>query len=1216
MANTTQFINQGVLDSAENVWCVGHDLTSYNGQAWTYYNYQNSNVPNNSPYYADTRSISIDENDTKWIGCAVSANLSQTLIVSVEAANPENGNSWSISDFNLTSSPNWEVPTIYASPFGDEVLAFVTPLNGGGGTGATGNVGVTGGYLWSYNKITDTWNEVSPGYTWPHIYEIRAKGKNGVNWDYYLATEDGIQIIPPGTLDSFQLQDGTSYIPSLKKLNTSNSSLPSNSVYSISFDEEGHYWAGTDYGLTYWDSEKFYNWQVPGNLSVSLVVARPNGHVFFRCGDPFSIPTVTSGFFHFNGNTFTQYTTSNSNLPSNLVIDILLAPDKSSKGSLTVYPYDLWIVSGNFVVLFDYVIPHVYATSKYEGTTGWNFIYYTPTATGSSTDSAKLPKAERFDWVYPSWQGYENANLSLDHPGMDPRNLFLTTDFKAIADGRAGNQDYWNWGQVVPYDQQVQADQIQDSSWLNGITGATQITISSATRYKDLNVLAGYTANPTTNFGPSSNSEEQFIVANPNPTNGTPGTQNFGFVTFYTDSGQVQGCIPFRGYSTRVLSAKPSFDNSSLVVLGSYSRYVEGGKFVWGSQYPTAANMNVTGVTGPTGGPIGFSNIAAPGITASFDYPWILNAATGATAGVYIPQPGLLTSTIGYFLAEVDFEIGDQVSYGGIDFSTETASSKFSLKNFRTFPGADSLYDPAGHPAGTLPTQVRKSDLSISQNSIRFTANFTGGISTLKNEYGNSNDTPTSPEFLFTSYYNSSYTNSGVLVELNPDFYLKSGAVVGMTAGNSSLDTITSIPNGQTYLLTGTSSVDVNFGNLGIAHATGGFSYPWFIVSNSDNLGITGSFFVNSSNGDSNYQNWLNTSASFASTNSLYTAMLYTGNGIIQKYNSSTLQVEGASGSVNAAIVSITPGGKINLESNYEILPETYEEAYNATISSVQGVRANDSYYLAMNYQYTPGTTGNGNLIIKRSVTGTFIDEFSTFPSDPNSGTQSPLKMSVSADLDVFLAGGNSGITGPTGLPYPAGNLSFVSLLESYKPPVGIDLGNIISRAGSGAWTWVDVHNSSNDLYVPILSTVFFSNYDSSIFGKQNNRWVLNNAKTGEVLLDVKFTPYFIYTFTTPGYYTLSNSVEDSAGNVYEITKPAFIKVVNQSVPKADDPNPFFVNSADYGYAPAGRGFENEAEKLDKDMLEQQLVIRAQNLQPFGSGLVLNNDENSTFRGN
>jgi hypothetical protein len=244
------------------------------------------------------------------------------------------------------------------------------------------------------------------------------------------------------------------------------------------------------------------------------------------------------------------------------------------------------------------------------------------------------------------------------------------------------------------------------------------------------------------------------------------------------------------------------------------------------------------------------------------------------------------------------------------------------------------------------------------------------------------------------------------------------------------------------------------------------------------------------------------------------------------------------------------------------------------------------------------------------------VDDFSTFPSDPNSGTQSPLKISVSSDLNIFLAGGNSGITGPTGLPYPAGDLSFVSLLESYKPPVGVDMGNIISRAGSGAWTWVDVRNSDSDLYVPILSTVFFSNYNSSIFGKQSNRWVLSNARTNEVILDVKQTPYFIYTFTGSGYYSIQNTVEDSAGNVYEIAKPAFIKVVNQSIPDADDPNPLLVNSSDYGYIPAGKGFENKSESLDKDMLQQQIEIRINNRSPFGSGLILNNDENATFRGN
>ena len=1215
MANSLLYINQGALDSSENIWCVGRDLTVYDGQSWIYYNGSNSIVPDNSPYYLDTRSISIDSNDTKWVGCAVSSGLSQDLIFFAAGPEAATGSAWAITDFDL-AGPNWEVPTIYASPYGDEVLAFISPLNGGGGTGATGNVGVTGGYLWSYNKVTSMWNEVSPGYTWPHIYDIKAKGKDGVNWDYYLATSEGVQIIPNGKLDTSTLQDGNAFIPALKKMNSYNSSLNSNNIYSVSFDEEGHYWLGTDQGLTYWDGSKYYNWVTPGSTSVELVVARPNGHVFFREGDPFDVPTLTNGFYHFNGDTFTQYDTTNSNLPDNLVIDILLAPEKVSKGSLTIYPNDLWVVAGNYVVLFDYVIPHVYASSIYEGTTGWNFIDYTPVATGATTDAADLPKAERFNWVYPSWQGYQNYELANDHPGMDPRNLFLDTDFKAIADGRAGNQDYWNWGQVIPYDQQVEAGLIPDYTWLNGITGANQITISSVSRYKGLNVLSGYSANPYTNFGPSSNLEEEFIVANTNPTNGTAGTQNFGFVTFYSDSGQVQGSIPFRGYSTRVLSAKPSYDNSSLIVLGSYSRYVEGGKFVWGSQYPTAADMTVTGVTGPIGGPIGFSNIATPGITASFDYPWILNGSTGATSGVYIPEPSLLTSTIGYFLAEVDFEIGDEISYGGIDFSTETLSSTFCLKNFRTFPGANSSYDPAGNPAGTLPTIVGKSDLSVSQNSIRFTGNIVGGISTLKNDYENTNDIPNAPEFLFTPYSNSTYVSSGFVVDVNPDFYLKSGAVVGMTGGASSLDTITSLPNGQTFLLTGTANYDLNYGNLEVSHATGGFSYPWFILSNNSNQGLTGSFFANSSNGDSNYTSWINTSASFSDTSKFYTAMLFTGNGTLENYNGTSLSVEGASGAVNTAIFSVSPGGKLNLESSYEVLPYTYEYAYNATISSAEGVRANDSYYLAVNYQYTPGTTGNGNIIIKRSVTGTYVDEFSTFPADPNSGTQSPLKMSVAPDLNVFLAGGNSGITGPTGLPYPAGNLSFVSLLESYKPPVGVDMGNIISRAGSGAWTWVDVHDSDSDLYVPMLSTVFFSNYNSAIFGKQFNRWVLTNARTSEVILDVKQTPYFIYTFTRSGYYSIQNTVEDAAGNVYEIAKPAFIKVVNQSIPRADDPNPFLVNSADYGYVPAGRGFENEAEKLDKDMLEQQIQIRLQNIPPFGSGLILKDDPDATFRGN
>ena len=178
---------------------------------------------------------------------------------------------------------------------------------------------------------------------------------------------------------------------------------------------------------------------------------------------------------------------------------------------------------------------------------------------------------------------------------------------------------------------------------------------------------------------------------------------------------------------------------------------------------------------------------------------------------------------------------------------------------------------------------------------------------------------------------------------------------------------------------------------------------------------------------------------------------------------------------------------------------------------------------------------------------------------------------------------------------------------------MGIDLGNIISRAGTAAWNWVDVHNSDADLFVPLLSTVFMNNYDSKIFGKTNNRWVLTNSITGEVLLDVRDVQYFIYTFTQSGYYSIQNTVEDSAGNVYEISKPAFIKVVNQTFPRPDDPNPDFVNSYDYGFIDPYTGSGTQYNKLGKSLLEQQVEIMLQNVVPFGSALIIPDNPDATF---
>ncbi len=1216
MPTTFLYINDAKLDSFGDVWAVGRDLTKYDGTSWDYFDSSNSVVPSNTPYYLDTRSISIDSNDNKWVGCAVTASLSQDLIFVANGEQAATGESWSLSQFgNLSSiSPNWDVPTIYASPYTEEILAFISPLNGGAGTGGTANTGVTGGYLWRYDKVVEEWSEVSPGYTWPHIYEITAKGEGGNFFEYYLSTNDGLQIIPSGKLDNAELNDGNLYIPQLRRLNSYTSGIGGNIVYSTSFDENGNYWTGTENGITYWDGKKFYTWDYGSGAGVTKVVARKNGHVFFRIGDPFLLTSTSVGFYHFNGDTFTQFTTSNSTLPDDRVIALLKVDEKSVAGSLTAFENDLWIVSGNYISLFDYIIPHVYGTSKYTGTTGWNFVDYSYTTEGGTADTARIPKADKYSWVYPSWRPYDNKYLENLHPGLDPRNLFLDADFKAIANGRAGTQDYWNKGEIVPIEDRDIQKLIPNSEWL---TDTTSFQVTSVSRYKNLNVVTGYSSEATINLGELNNNNASYSLTNPNPTNSAGGTANVGFVSFYTDGGQIRTSIPFRGFETKVYKALPSSDDSSLFVLGTFKKFIEFSELVFSSTYPGASLMNVTGVTGPTGGPIGFSNIATPGLTASSEYPWILNGPTGATSGIFLPETGFLEDKEAIFIAEIDVDLGNKVSYGDIDFSqVGSPQSQFCLKNFRYFPGASGDYDPTGviDANFSAPASIEDLDLAVSKNSVRLISNYIGGISTLKSGWTGQSDFPNSPEFVFSAKQSAtgSYDCSGSVIDLNSNLALRDAFTVGLSGGGTSfLSGISSLENGSTYLLTGTSTYDVTSNQIDLNHPDPGYSFPFFILNDVSNTGITGAFIANKGGATAaQFSTWYNTVKGFKSQDQYYLNVLYSGNGAV--YSNIIQDFYGETGSVNLMTLSIGPGGASSISSIYEFLDENYGSPYLVTLSDQSDLVENGDQYTSIYYTYTPGLTGSGNVILKRNVSGTYVDEFSTF-SQGQTGDQSQLKFHVNRNLNVFVSGSSTGITGPDNLPYAAATGSFVSLLESYKPGTGIDLGNIISRAGSSAWSWVDVHNSDSDIFVPLLSTIFLSNYDSKIFGKKNNRWVLTNSITNEVLLDVKDVEYFIYTFTASGYYSIQNSVEDCAGNVYEVSKPAFVKVVDQTIPRQDDPNPEFVNSRDYGYIQPLAGFDSQYDNLGKDLSEQQKQIMLENMVPFGSALIITDNPDATF---
>ena len=143
---------------------------------------------------------------------------------------------------------------------------------------------------------------------------------------------------------------------------------------------------------------------------------------------------------------------------------------------------------------------------------------------------------------------------------------------------------------------------------------------------------------------------------------------------------------------------------------------------------------------------------------------------------------------------------------------------------------------------------------------------------------------------------------------------------------------------------------------------------------------------------------------------------------------------------------------------------------------------------------------------------------------------------------------------------------------------------------------------------------MIFNNYASDIYGKTNNKWILSNPETGEEFLNIKESPYFIYTFVNPGYYTIYNQVEDSEGNVYEVSKAGFIKVINHKDKRPDDKRPDFVDSSDYGYPnPPFIARDYKAMRLGRDLMNQEIEIMRTNKGQFGSAIVIPDNPDSTF---
>ena len=1324
MPGSSIYINQIDLDSNFFVWATGQDLRKFNGTTWEYYDSSNSAVPSGSPYYLDTRSVSIDDKGILWGGIAQgpTSSYSSPCIFNISTEDVSVGESWDFSDLGIFTSPQ-EVSLSYASPYGNEVLFFLTPLNGIGSTGATGYTrinGVTGGRLFSYDKNIEKWNEILAGYTWPHTFQIKAKGYGGKEYKYFLGTTEGLWVIPSGILSTLSLNEGGEIVKQARVYNTNTSGIISNNIYSIDFDENENLWIGTDLGISFFDGNRFWNYYTSG--PVTYVKSRENGHVFYSIGD--GELSQGTGLYHFNGSTHTNLNTLNSNLPNDNILEIGLIENGTKQGNITLYENSLWVLCLNDISSFVYDLPHVYASSKNEGATGWNFTYRVPLGGTGETGAPPISKMSKYTWAYPEWQTYDSEFVASKLPGLDSRNLFLTVPLEDIADGKAGEQYYWGNPPIESYDEKVLGEKIGESLWSSPITvqGSPDIRITCSTSIETefgfKYMIGGYlTGQGRAHFG-YYNDSTLASIDNLNPTiggsGGTAGASSFygemGFVVCYDYSGSVDSILPFRGYRTRIDSLDPSPDNNTVSVSGSYDWFMEAGPWVWHSW----EGANAFSGNGVTGAPYGATNINYPGITSGI-YDWIYDplGPTGPSIasssweynpllspaiasgeftldytvsnnfsyvnGITISYfddsavdrtsllESLLTSNVLRITASPDalytitsissytggLFIGLSYQYGnpgvfpflpgasvGLDFYEWTNYTYPLIKNLNSFPG-----NPSGYSYGVFTAEIQRdlgnkfsftgitgdynSGVNSSYRVTRFRnfpvknlntlpgnqevpltsvqltnyhthllveSNVSGNfadISTLKNEWNRTNDNS-----LVDSYLSDpAYTGLLSYVKLNNLDYSLQENYNSNTPGSSGWkrigSEINSLDLGESVVITGSATGGFYFSNNYLS-PTGSSNSPFYISITSNPMGSTG-FYLNSFGNTGNKIGVTKDESNYYITTVAGSSGSYFGkNFIAEPGNTYFLTAKLTEQTVCRGIFypSIT-GSNSSLDlkttlklpnDQFVIHYENYDDPYTVKIlKSDENSRINDTVTI-----------------------GDFDGDITVF-NDMAS--------------NIFFSGFNSlGITAyidfgdPSVIDIPV-TTGFAYLLKQYAPNLGINEGNIISRPGSDPWVWCDSHvKEQGSFEVPLMSTIVFNNYTSEIYGKNTNKWVLSNSATGDEILNIKYSPYFIYTFTEEGEYTIYNEVLDSEGNVYATTGNGFIKVIDHKKIRIPGRKTGPINSVNYGVDEPFNDISYQGQKLKKDLIKQQKEIQDKNKVKFSPGIVIPNNPDSTYK--
>jgi len=251
---------------------------------------------------------------------------------------------------------------------------------------------------------------------WVECLAIDAQGKKWIG-------DDGAGWAGSGDgLISFDPANGTWSL-----YNTSNSGLPSNSVYAIAIDASGNKWVGTrgyTCKLTQFDGTYWTTYTPPvGATTVTAITIDGSGNKWIGVRDDWG---SGRGLLKFDGTNWTIYDQSNSGLPDNTVYAIAI--DGSG---------NKWIATGN-------------GLAKFDGT-NWS-VYYTSSGLPKNDVRCIAIDAQGNKWIGTSGGGsarFDGANWTV----YNTSNSGLPSDYVyAIAIDVSGNKWIGTYAGLAKFD--------------------------------------------------------------------------------------------------------------------------------------------------------------------------------------------------------------------------------------------------------------------------------------------------------------------------------------------------------------------------------------------------------------------------------------------------------------------------------------------------------------------------------------------------------------------------------------------------------------------------------------------------------------------------------------------------------------------------------------------------------------------------------------------